>query len=79
MKKPDVKNAIPNVVKAYILITITFTIAWSMSHYVVNLYGGVWPNVSGVRIFLDLFKEFWPIVFGTLGSHGLFELFRRRK
>jgi len=76
--KADVKKALPNIYKSIVEIGGAFAAGFMLAHYAVDTYGGVWPNVGGLTLLIDLGEKFGLWGAGGIGIKIAWEIYRKR-
>lgn len=55
IRKDQIGYGLSRIVRRIGYMLAGIPIGWSFCHHYVNTYGGVYPNISSVRYFIDLF------------------------
>jgi hypothetical protein len=77
-RKAEIKKAAPSIYKSLFDFAIGIIVGWSLAHYAVDSFEGLWPAVGMVTVMIELLKEFGLIGVGGVGVRLLFEVYRKR-
>jgi hypothetical protein len=78
-RKAEVKKSTPFLIKIVIHWGIALMIGFSMAHYAVIEYGGVWPEFTWIHLIPKLIKEYWIGGIGLTVATTVYEIYRKRR